>query len=61
MLNISDRAYVDLSLNSIDTESMALGEFHFIAYAMIGPRVWSDDSSFWIGNWNWRWMNFFVC
>ena len=35
MLDIGDRAYVDLSLNSEDTESLVLGDCQFIAKVII--------------------------
>ena len=38
VLNISDRAYVELSLNSVDTESITLSDCQFLTYAIIGPR-----------------------
>ena len=36
--NISDKAYLDLSLNSLDTGSSALSDCQFLTNAMIRPR-----------------------
>ena len=33
----------DLGLNSVDTESTALGDCQFLTYAIIRASVWSDD------------------
>ena len=32
LLNIDDQPYVDLSLNSVDTESVVTGDCQFFAY-----------------------------
>ena len=37
VLNIGDRAYVNLSLNSVDIESTRLGNCQFFTYVTIRP------------------------
>ena len=37
--NIGDRAYVNLGLNSLDSESLALSDCHFLVFAIIEPMV----------------------
>ena len=37
MLSIGDRADIDLSEDRVDIESKALGDYQFLAYAIIGP------------------------
>ena len=36
VLTIGDRVYVDLSLNSVDSKSMLLGDTQFLIYVFIG-------------------------
>ena len=42
MVNIVDRAYADLSLDSVDPESTVLGDCQFHTYAIIRPNCISE-------------------
>ena len=60
VLNISDRLYVDLILNSVDTESRVLSDCQFFAYVIIRPYMhlvwWLFDDELTITSSHWQYI-----